>query len=147
MELAVARPLRLYGRCQDQQRAEYPRSQLGVLCTRGRESTTWAQIRGAAGWFIYRHTRLVLPTSQTARGAVNAIANKAGIPSWYIDEYVTIGNALSALKTADSLDLYEAWWEQYRRSDEVPDDVVIPDGEWPIIEMRLFKSLLRNAEV
>ena len=77
----------------------------------------------------------------TARGAVNAIANKAGIPSWYIDEYVTIGNSLRALKTADSLDLYEAWWEQYRRSDEVPDDVVIPDGEWTIIEMRLFKSL------
>ena len=82
----------------------------------------------------------------SARSAINVIANKAGIPSWFVDEYKTIGNSLRALKTAVSMDLYNAWWIEYRRSDDVPDDVVIPDGEWPIIEMSLFKSLLRLAE-
>ena len=45
-----------------------------------------------------------------------------------------------------SLDLYNAWWEQYRESDLVPRDVVVPDGGWPIIELSLFKIILRNAE-
>ena len=81
-----------------------------------------------------------------ARTAINTVANQANIPSWVVDEYKTVGNMLSAMKTADSLDMYTAWWEQYRRSDEVPADVVIPTGEWPIIEVSLCKKLMREAE-
>ena len=58
-----------------------------------------------------------IPDETTARSAVNAIANQAGIASWFIDEYTAVGNALRALKTSVSLDLYHAWWEQSRKSD------------------------------
>ena len=87
-----------------------------------------------------------ISNESAARSAVNAIANQAGIASWFVDEYTAVGNALRALKTSVSLDLYNAWWEQYRESDLVPRDVVVPDGGWPIIEMDLFKIILRKAE-
>ena len=53
---------------------------------------------------------------------------------------------LSAMKTAESMDLYTAWWREYRRSDKVPAIVVISTGEWPIIEVSLCKTLMRDAE-
>ena len=81
-----------------------------------------------------------------ARTAINTVANQAGIISWVVDDYKTVGNMLSAMKTAESMDLYTAWWKQYRRSDKVPANVVIPTGEWPIIEVSLCKTLMRDAE-
>jgi hypothetical protein len=81
-----------------------------------------------------------------ARTAINTVANQAGILSWVIDDYKTVGNMLSAMKTAESMDLYTAWWKEYRRSDKVPANVVIPTGEWPIIEVSLCKTLMRDAE-
>lgn len=81
-----------------------------------------------------------------ARTAVNTVANQAGILSWIIDDYKTVGNMLNAMKTPESMDLYTAWWEQYRRSDQVPTSVVTPTGGWPIIEVSLCKALMRDAE-
>ena len=81
-----------------------------------------------------------------ARTAINTVANQAGILSWVVDDYKTVGNMLSAMKTAESMDLYTAWWREYRRSDKVPANVVIPTGEWPIIEVSLCKTLMRDAE-
>ena len=66
-----------------------------------------------------------------ARTAVNTIANQAGILSWAIDHYKTVGNMLNAMKTPSSMDLYtcKAWSEQYRRYDKVPANVVVPARE------------------
>lgn len=50
------------------------------------------------------------------------------------------------MKTPNSMDLHTAWWEQFRRSDKVPANVVVPAGEWLIIEVSLCKTLMRDAE-
>ena len=44
------------------------------------------------------------------------------------------------------MDLYTAWWEQYRRFNKVPAIVVVPAREWPVIEVILCKAPMRDAE-
>ena len=81
-----------------------------------------------------------------ARNAVNTVANQAGILSWVVDHSRIVGNMLNAMKNPNSMDLYTAWWEQFRCSDKVPANVIVSAGEWPIIEVSLCKTLLRDVE-
>ena len=73
-----------------------------------------------------RTVHLLRPTTGSLASQLLAVlstqlrAMQAGIASWFVDEYTAVGNALRALKTSVSLDLYTAWWEQYRESDLVP---------------------------
>ena len=62
-------------------------------------------------------------------------------------DYDRVGNALRCMETEESLDFKKEWQAQYKDSDEVPDDVVVPKGKWPVIAWDLCKRLMVKAQL
>ena len=94
----------------------------------------------------FTDVELWIPAENNLRLQVNQAARAQGLLASVLTDYDRVGNALRSMRATHSNDFYDEWWFQFKKSDEVPSDIVIPENGWPNISWTLMEKLMRDTQ-